>query len=159
MSLNLFETIARNAFVYSQSIDKTKSEHPFDIREIHNSLPKVVKELFDNAHYSQSTFEAFKFLDKEVKRHSGINKTGKDLMMKALSESSPMVVIADISDDTGRSEQEGYKFLFAGGMMAIRNPRGHEHSVDDDINTCLDHLSFVSHLLRKLESCGYSPLC
>lgn len=119
MSIDLFEKIARSAFVYNNSKDKTKDEHPFDVREIHSALPKIVKELFDNAHYSQATFESFKFLDKEVKRHSKIDKTGKDLMMKALSETNPVLVISDTSDDTGRSEQEGYKFLFAGGMMAI----------------------------------------
>jgi uncharacterized protein (TIGR02391 family) len=157
MSLHHFEKIARIAFVFNESVDKTKDEHPFDIREIHSSLPKIVKNLFDNAHYSQATFEAFKFLDKEVKRHSKIQKTGKDLMMKALNETNPVIIISDVSDDTGRSIQEGYKFLFVGGMMAIRNPRGDEHSIEEDVNTCLDHLSFISHLLRKLDSCGYSP--
>ncbi len=157
MLLSDFEKIVRRAHLVNESKEREFNGHPFDEREIHSSLPRVVRELFDNAHYSQSTFEAYKFLDKEVSRHAKLAKTGKDLMMKALSETDPLINIADVSNDTGRSEQEGYKFLFAGSMMAIRNPRGHEHSVEDDLNTCLDHLSLVSHLLRKLSSCGYYP--
>ena len=53
------------------------------------------------------------------------------------------------------SIQDGYRFVFAGGVKAIRNPRGHEHSVVDDPDICLDHLSFVSLLLRRLEQAGY----
>jgi hypothetical protein len=52
-------------------------------------------------------------------------------------------------------EQKGYRFVFAGSVWAIRNPRGHEHGVNDDIDTCLDHLSFISMLIRRLEGAGY----
>jgi len=52
-------------------------------------------------------------------------------------------------------EQLGFKFLFAGGMSGIRNPRGHEYDVKDDIDTCISHLVFGSMLLRKLEEAGY----
>ena len=48
-----------------------------------------------------------------------------------------------------------FRFVFAGSMWAIRNPRGHEFDVIDDPDTCLDHLSFVSMLLRRLEQAGY----
>jgi uncharacterized protein (TIGR02391 family) len=112
--------------------------------------------LFDNGHYSQATFEAFKFLDNVVKYHAGGGKSGKALMMDAFRDASPPVQLTNLSTETEKVEQEGYKFMFAGSMMAIRNPRGHEHSVVDDVTTCLDHLSLVSQLLRRLERAGYA---
>jgi hypothetical protein len=39
-------------------------------------------------------------------------------------------------------------------MAGIRNPRGHLPSVVDDPDTCLDHLSLCSMLLRRLEQAG-----
>jgi hypothetical protein len=45
--------------------------------------------------------------------------------------------------------------MFTGGMKGIRNPRAHEPSIVDDPDICLDHLSFVSLLLRRLEQSGY----
>ena len=53
-------------------------------------------------------------------------------------------------------EQKGYRFLFSGAVMAIRNPRGHEVNLNDDVDTCLDHLAFASLLLRRLEQARYA---
>jgi uncharacterized protein (TIGR02391 family) len=155
-ALAWFERAVRGAVTVSEPTAVGITEHPFEMRDIHPSLPKDVRRLFDNAHYAQATFEAFKFIDHEIKRHSGLDRTGKALMMEALRESSPFVQLTPLSNETERSEQEGYKFVFAGSMMAIRNPRGHEHSVEDDVNTCLDHLGLASLLLRRLEQAGYS---
>jgi uncharacterized protein (TIGR02391 family) len=108
-------------------------------------------------HYAQATFEAFKFLDNEVRRHSRLDRTGKALMMEAFKDTSPAVRLTAMLTETDRNEQEGYRFLFAGGILAIRNPRGHEHEITDDVDTCLDHLSLVSQLLRRLAKAGYAP--
>jgi uncharacterized protein (TIGR02391 family) len=75
-------------------------------------------------------------------------------MMKAFSETDPIIKLTPLSNDTEKSEQEGYKFIFAGVMLAIRNPRGHEYTIKDTLENCLDHLSFVSVILRRLESTG-----
>ncbi len=76
-------------------------------------------------------------------------------MMAAFSEASPKLRLTPLSTQSEKDEQEGYRFVFAGGVRAIRNPRGHEHSAKDDPDICLDHLSFVSLLLRRLEQAGY----
>jgi hypothetical protein len=63
--LRQFEKIARS--VASLSLvreDFVPIEHPFEQRNISNSLPPVVRKLFDDGHYAQSTFEGFKFVDK-----------------------------------------------------------------------------------------------
>lgn len=154
--LTELERIARNAYRFTESQPSAESEHPFDVREIHPALPVEVRRLFDNGHYAQATFEAFKFLDNVIKRLTGVDKTGKALMMEAFRDVSPAIQLTPLSTETERVEQEGYKFIFAGGMMAIRNPRGHEHSVTDDLTTCLDHLVLVSHLLRRVQKAGYT---
>jgi hypothetical protein len=48
-------------------------------------------------------------------------------------------------------EQRGYRHVFAGGMAAIRNPRGHAVNPVDPLQICLDHLSFASMLMRRLD--------
>lgn len=153
-----FERLVRNAARFTDAAPIVEAQHPFEVRNIHSALPAEVKRLFDNTHYSQATFEAFKFLDNEVKRHSGVDKTGKALMMEVFRELSPLVQLTPLITETEKNEQEGYKFIFAGSMMAIRNPRGHQHSVTDDIDTCLDHLTLVSQLLRRLAQAGYPTL-
>lgn len=139
----------------TQPAAETAALHPFDARNTHPGLPAKVRELFDDGHYAEATFEAFKYLDKTVDKHAGLGESGKDLMMKAFKEDSPKIKLTPLSTASEKNEQEGFKFIFAGGVVAIRNPRGHEHSVVDNLDLCLDHLSFVSMLLRRLEQVGY----
>jgi uncharacterized protein (TIGR02391 family) len=125
--------------------------HPFDERNIHTEISAVSIKLFDDGHFSQATFEAFKFLDKKVKKISGVNETGFKLMMAAFNEKEPKIKLNELKTTSDTDEQLGYRYIFAGSMTAIRNPRGHELVVDQ-IDTCLDHLSVASVLLRKLEA-------
>jgi uncharacterized protein (TIGR02391 family) len=115
-----------------------------------------VRQLFDNGHYAQATFEAAKFLDKEVQRHAGLSGTGFKLMMAAFDPDKAPISLTPRSSESEVDEQRGFQFLFAGTSMAIRNPRGHEHSVLDDADTCLTHLSLLSLLLRRMIEAGYS---
>ena len=129
--------------------------HPFDNRNIHQDLPPKVRELFDDGYYPEATFEAFKYLDKTVEKYSGLTESGAKLMMAAFNENNPKLKLTPLKTTSEKDEQQGYKFIFAGGVQAIRNPRGHEHSAVDNPDICLDHLSFVSLLLRRLEQAGY----
>ena len=148
--LTAFERIARAASELSYGAEEESEQtHPFDERNIHPELSKVSLKLFDNGHYSQATFEAFKYLDNQVKKFSGINESGQKLMMAAFADSNPKIRLTPLSTQSEIDEQQGYRFIFAGSMSAIRNPRGHDITADP-IDRCLDHLSFASVLLRRL---------
>ncbi len=151
-SLEKFESVSRRAYMFTSAPpDADRSFHPFDSRNIHGNLPPKVRELFDDGHYSESTFEAFKFIDKEIQRLSGSHESGFKLMMAVLPENNPLVSITPCSTTSEKDEQKGYQFLFAGSVLCIRNPRGHEYGVSDSVDKCLDHLSLASLLLRRLE--------
>lgn len=151
-----FEVIVRRAHRFTEErSEPAGGTHPFDERDIHPSIPNRARELFDDGYYSQATFEAFKYVDKEVQRHAGIDESGFALMMKAFSESSPLVQLTRLSNVSERDEQKGFRFMFAGSAVAIRNPRGHEVSVRESPDQCLDHLSLASLLLRRLEKSGF----
>jgi uncharacterized protein (TIGR02391 family) len=129
--------------------------HPFDQRDIHPKLPIVVRRLFDDGHFAQATFEAFKFVDKEVQRFAGSSESGVKLMMQALAVENPRIRLNSLTTVSERDEQKGFQFLFSGSVLAIRNPRGHEYSVVDSPDQCLDHLSLASLLLRRLDDAGF----
>jgi uncharacterized protein (TIGR02391 family) len=155
IDLSRFERIARRAYRFTEAAPASVSaDHPFDLRNIHSDLPADVRDLFDSGHYPQATFEAFKFVDEEMQRISGSTQHGTALMHSVLGGSPPTVQVNAWRNKTDRDEQEGYKFLFAGSMLGIRNPRGHKTGLVDDPDTCLDHLSLASMLLRKLDDAG-----
>ncbi|WP_159712160.1 TIGR02391 family protein [Sphingomonas sp. AX6] len=146
-----FERLVRIASDLCVASDVNDAEaHPFEERNIHPEIASVSMKLFDDGHYSQATFEAFKFIDLEVKRVSGVNESGHKLMMAAFSDSNPKIKLTRLVTASEIDEQGGYRFIFAGAMSAIRNPRGHEINIDP-IGRCLDHLSFASVLLRRLD--------
>jgi len=152
-----FEDIVRRAYQFTDSEpENLQAQHPFEERNIHQSLPDSVKSLFDDGHYAQATFEAFKFVDKEIQRLSSSSESGFKLMMQVLSQSSPTIQLTPCSTSSEKDEQKGFQFLFAGGILAIRNPRGHEYSIKDNPDLCLDHLSLASMLIRRIESSDYS---
>jgi uncharacterized protein (TIGR02391 family) len=152
----LFERVVRTAHRFTEARSVPAGGlHPFDQRDIHPRLPAVVKQLFDDGHFAQSTFEAYKFVDKEVQRFSRLSESGFKLMMQALAVESPVIRLNPLGTSSERDEQKGFQFLFAGSVMAIRNPRGHEHSVVDSPDRCLDHLSLASLLLRRLDEAGF----
>lgn len=154
---DLFERIVRRAHLFSdEPVILGPVEHPFETRNIHPMLPGLVKNMFDDGYYSQSTFEACKYLDKEVARLSKSTESGYKLMMKAFQEASPLVTLNTLMTDSEKDEQGGYKFIFSGTVMAIRNPRGHEYKIKDSIDECLDHLALISLLLRRLEKAGHT---
>jgi len=129
--------------------------HPFELRDVHPDLPPKVRKLFDDGHYPESTFEACKYLDNFVGRYAPKTKAGEKRMMDAFAETNPIIQLTGLTDQTEIDEQRGYRFLFAGTMVAIRNPRGHQDSGVDDPLTCLDHLAIVSTLLRRLNKAGF----
>lgn len=151
-----FELVARKAYKFSRAQTcELGPVHPFEARNVHQRLPTDVRDLFDNGHYAQAAFEAFKFVDRTVQRLAKADKPGTDMMMKTFSEISPVVKVNANLTQSEKDEQRGYKFIFAGAILAIRNPRGHECGLKDPPELCLDHLGLASLLLRKLESAGF----
>lgn len=150
--LSKFEMVVRKV----ASVTEARSEpvggtHPFDERDIHNKIHSTSKKLFDDGYYAQATFEAYKMLDKEVATLAKSEESGTKLMMSAFSEQYPLIRLTDLSNQSEKDEQQGYKFIFSGSVMAIRNPRGHEYGIKDSPTDCLDHLSLASMLLRRIE--------
>lgn len=153
--LSRFERITRAAFGFTEAAsEEPGSHHAFEIRNLHPSLPAQVRELFDDGHYSDATLKAFTFVEEEVQRIATSNEVGYKLMMQAFGGSPPPLAINGLMDATDVSEQEGFQFLFAGSSRAIRNPRAHRSRIVDDVDLCLDHLSFASMLLRRLDDAG-----
>jgi uncharacterized protein (TIGR02391 family) len=155
-SLLAFERIVRSTSAISTTIQdndigSTTGAHPFDERNIHSDISKVSKNLFDDGHYAQATFEAFKVIENTIKRLSALSESGHKLMMTAFAEAAPRIMLTSLSNQSEKDEQMGYKFIFAGSISAIRNPRGHDHLIDS-IDLCLDHLSIASVLMRRLEN-------
>ena len=63
---------------------------------------------------------------------------------------SSVLRFADTVRESGASEQQGMMFLYAGAMLALRNPRAHE-IIEDDPEKALEYIAFLSLLAKSLD--------
>lgn len=78
-------------------------------------------------------------------------------MREAFSANSPTLKLNKFVSASEKDEQRGYMDIFAGTMIGIRNPRAHEHELDDEPEVALEILVLANHLMRKLNNSTLSP--
>lgn len=123
----------------------------FDKMQFHPRVITASKSLFESGHYAQAIFEAFKAVNNFIKQKTGLNLDGKQLMAKAFNEKGPVIKLNELKTQSDRDEQEGFKFLFMGAMVGIRNPKAHDDVVQTDPYRTLEYLGFASLLMKRAE--------
>ena len=124
----------------------------FDALQLHPDIVAASKSLFESEHYAQAILEAFKTVNNSVKKLTGLSLDGKALMSRSFNEEKPLIALNKLSTQSERDEQEGFKFLFMGAMLGIRNPLAHEDfsSLIEPRRT-FEYLGFASLLMGKIE--------
>ena len=118
---------------------------------LHAEVIRVSATLFEQGNLAAAILEAFKAVNLRAKALSGLEADGKDLMARAFRLEDPVLVLADITTETGRNVQAGYHLMFMGAVVGIRNPRAHEQFEEMDENEALEELGFASLLMRRLD--------
>jgi len=129
---------------------KKTSPLPSDM-QLHPKIIEASKSLFETGHYAPAIFEAFKAVNNFVKEKSGLSLDGKALMSKVFREDAPIIKLNELLTQSDRDEQEGFKFLFMGAMVGIRNPKAHDNVIQTDPYRTLEYLGFASLLMKRIE--------
>lgn len=116
---------------------------------LHPLIQEAAGRIFDDGHYAQAVFEAVKSVEVRVRELAGMGGHGTALMSKALG-SGAVLALSTEPGQSGKDEQEGFKLLFMGAMLALKNPRSHG-LVQQDERTALESLAFLSLLMRRLD--------
>lgn len=122
-------------------------------RGFHSEVARHAQKLFLEGNYFHAVFEVAKAYNKNVREKAGSTKDGYPLMMEVWAWDKGVLKVTACQTETDKNVQDGIKFLSAGLMQAIRNPTAHEPAVDWPISKqdCLDILSFLTFLFRKLD--------
>jgi len=129
----------------------------FSSRAFHAKITEHCRKLYLDRHYFHAVFEAAKIYHKLVQEKSQSSKDGQALMLEAWSPDKGVLKITRCETETDKNVQDGIGFLSAGLMRAIRNPTAHEPALHWPISEtdCLEILTFISFLLRKLDESVY----
>lgn len=128
-----------------------RARRVFGDMELHPDVAGAATQLFEDGHYANAIEDACKALDLLVQKRSGrCDLSGTDLMLNVFSPNKPTLRFNDLLTESDRSEQQGMMFLYAGVMLALRNPRAHG-LLQDTPEGALEYVAFVSLLAKALD--------
>ncbi len=122
----------------------------FDKMQFHPRVVKASKTLFTNGHYAEAIFAAFRAVENFVRKKAGSTFYGKQLMATVFNENNPIIQVPE-AGHFNKDVQEGFKFLFMGGALGIRNPKAHDEVIQKDSYITLEYLGFASFLLKRID--------
>ncbi len=123
----------------------------FDWPRIHKTIQLIAEPRFSSGHFADAVEASFKeindLIKQQLKKDTGSELDGADLMRKVFSANQPIYKLADNSTDSGKNIQRGYMDIFAGVMTGIRNPKAHANMIVDK-DEAWDLIVIASHLLK-----------
>lgn len=137
--------------------NNTTNEHVDIWRIMHPQIITTSKLLFEANFYAEAVEAAFKEINNRVKKFyvatGRPEMDGANLMMNAFSNNNgqPVLHFTQLQNQTEKDIQDGYRYMFAGAMLGIRNPKAHANEVISK-EDALRKLAFASMLMYKLDN-------
>lgn len=134
-----------------QRVSRFKSK--LENRNIHSKIYEYCNAELINENYFHSVFEAVKSIAEEIRKLSGLNLDGSELIDRAFSVSNPMLKINPLENETEKSEQKGFSNLIKGVFGMFRNTTAHSPKIVWQINEdeALDIMTTISLIHKKIE--------
>ncbi len=114
------------------------------VAALHPEIRLVADRYIEGERMEVAIFEAFKAVINRVKMMAGTEGDG-------FSDKDPQLALAELSTQSGRDIQSGYRFLFMGAAQGIRNPDAHEQLKALGPEEGMEELAFASLLMRRLD--------
>lgn len=145
-----------------QAIHEFLPEYPeLHWRHLHDSIKDRVSVYYQNEQFAEAADQGTKVYAQILRDLSGKQKDGTDLASLFSSGSrqalsTPDILVADLSTESGWNIQEGQGHLTRGVMAGFRNPMSHQpfdSLVPDTFSRldCLNILSLISYLTTRLD--------
>ena len=150
-----------------ERIYKLIPEYPYyHWRRLHKDIRDVSEERYQRADYYEAFIEAAKRYINEARRKSGsVNENAHSMMGEVFGKGKTLSVTKkykrpdgdDFPHKTKEDIEDGQKFFSMGVVTGARNPISHEEIGDlresglFSEEDCLDALSLLSHLFRRLD--------
>lgn len=124
---------------------------------LHPDIQRVSEKLYKDGSHANAACDAFIEIDsrlqkiyREKRPNAEKDLSGQALMNKIFADKDPLFELGDLTTQTGKDIQSGTRFLFAGAMGALRNPKSHEN-ITLEKEDCMRRLIFASMLMYKID--------
>ena len=122
-------------------------------RNVHAEVLNYCRAELLDENYFHAVFESTKGVAERIRLMSGLTADGAELVNKAFSIQSPILVLGPLATESEKSEQKGFSNLLVGLFGAVRNPLAHAPKTNWPMSEqdALDILTLVSLIHRKLD--------
>ena len=135
-------------------------------RRLHQIVQDASYSDYKNEDFYRAVEEALKRYQTIVQSKSGVSEDGQKLMLSVFGKTNAVLTVTSpylksdgskFTQSTIENIEDGQKFMSAGMMSGVRNPIAHEEVKELKAsglfteNDCLDMLSLLSHLFRRLD--------
>lgn len=124
---------------------------------LHPDIQRVSDKLYKDGSYANAACDAFIEINshlKEIYREKYPDSEdvpdGQKLMNRVFGEKNPVLVAGGMTTETGKDIQAGTRYMFAGAMAALRNPKSHEN-ITLGREDCMRRLIFASMLMYIID--------
>jgi len=111
----------------------------------------VALALVSDGRMSEAVVEALELVEERVRSLTGSDDFGRTLMEAVFGGQVPQLDIATTTGQAAEDEREGFRLLFAGVMLGLRNPHGTGRAVFAALDETLEYLAVASMLMRRLD--------
>lgn len=151
------QTIENLEFIRGQILGVNQADNKGLCHLLHPDIQRVSEKLYRDGSYAEAACNAFIEINDCAKKlyqtlcpDDTNPPDGQALMNKVFADKEPVIEAADRSTQTGRDIHTGTRFLFAGAMAALRNPKSHKN-IEIEKEDCMRRLIFASMLMFKID--------
>ncbi len=124
---------------------------------LHPGIQRVSEKLYKDGSYAEAACNAFIEIDSRLQKiyrekcpNTGKELSGQSLMNKVFADNDPVLEAGNLTTQIGKDIQSGTRFMFAGAMSALRNPKSHQN-ITLGKEECMRRLVFASMLMYRID--------
>lgn len=130
---------------------RTEVSSGYGLAAMHPRIRKECSDRFDAGLYADAILAAYKVVIDMVKKKTGSILDGKNLMEQTFTVNDPVIRLNSLKTVSDKNEQEGFKDIYMGAVVGIRNPKAHDIIHQLDRIRTLEYLALASLLARRVD--------
>ena len=111
----------------------------------------VALALVSDGRMSEAVVEALELVEERVRSLTGSDDFGRTLMESVFGGQVPQLDITTTTGQAAEDERDGFRLLFTGAMLGLRNPHGNGRAAFATLDETLEYLAVASMLMRRLD--------
>jgi uncharacterized protein (TIGR02391 family) len=112
---------------------------------IDNALPQ-----YRDGHWRDAVLNAFIAVFDLLRSRVQLDRDGEGLITQSFSLDNPLLLVSDLTTESGKSDQRGFMMMLQGVYRGVRNPKAHGLQHDLTAHKAAQYLVMASLFARRI---------